>query len=241
MDNQGFLAAIEKSFVEFIKSGTSRSTKKLVPLHGAIAKDILARLGGTASGYSVMSQGYATGKEGTISGRYMEKKVDITIFRNAHAVGGIAVKFVMQNYSQNSNNYFENMLGETANIRSARCPYFQVFIIPDKLPYYNRDKEIQHWESFTDNNIHKYCVLDRDNPEVSFHSPNKMLIYVVKLPDVGDVRTLDSYRREYQALFARRGEGGFLDVSAVARFSNAVILNDYETFADKVHHAIMAL
>ena len=68
-----------------------------------------------------------------------------------------------------------------------------------------------------------------------------MLIYVVKLPDIGSVRTLDSYRREYLSLFARNGESGFLDVSSVARFSNAVILNDYETFADKVHHAIMAL
>ena len=54
MNNQEFLTAIEKSFVEFIKSGTSRSTKKLVPLHSAIAKDILARLGGENNKYSVM-------------------------------------------------------------------------------------------------------------------------------------------------------------------------------------------
>lgn len=241
MNNQGFLSAVEKSFVEFIKSGTSRSTKKLVPLHGAIARDILDRLGGSRAGYSVMSQGYANGKEGTIAGRYMDKKVDITIYNKCRAVGGVAVKFVMQNYSQNSNNYFENMLGETANIRSAQCPYFQVFIIPDKLPYYNREKEILRWESFTDNNIHKYCVLDGDNPDVSLHSPNKTLIYVVKLPDIGDVQTMDSYRDEYQSLFARDGESGFLGVSAVAQFSNAVILNDYETFADKVYHAIMAI
>lgn len=241
MNNQEFLAVIEKSFVEFIRSGTSRSTKKLVPLHGAIAKDILTRLGGVAGGYSVMSQGYASGREGVISGRYMDKKVDITIFRNSRAVGGIAVKFVMQNYSQNSNNYFENMLGETANIRSANCPYFQVFIIPDKLPYYDRNKNIKHWECFTDNNVRKYCILDNDNPEVLLHSPNKMLIYVVKLPDVGSVQTFDLYQRKYIDFFERCGGHGFLGVTTVAQFANAVILNDYDTFANKVQHAILAL
>ena len=241
MNNRGFLTAIENSFVAFIKSGTSRSTKKLVPLHGAIAHDLFERLGGNAGGYSIMSQGFASGREGTIAGRYMDKKVDITISHGDRPVGGIAVKFVMQNYSQNSNNYFENMLGETANIRAARCPYFQVFIIPDKLPHYDRDKAITHWERFTDNNIHKYKVLDEDNPALSFHAPNKMLIYVIRLPDIGDVRTLAEYRQDYTDYFRRRGTHGFLRVSEVARFNNAVILNDYDAFADKVHHAIMAL
>lgn len=241
MNNQEFLAAIEKSFVEFIKSGTSRSTKKLVPLHGAIARDILNRLNREGNNYTVMSQGIASGKEGTIAGRYMDKKVDITVLRGTVPIGGIAVKFVMQNYSQNSNNYFENMLGETANIRAARRPYFQVFIIPDKLPYYSREKQLQHWESFTDNNIHKYCVLDGDNPDLSLHSPNKTLIYVVKLPDIGDVGTLDEYREMYLEFFAQNGETGFLGVSAVATFNNSVILNAYETFADKVCHTILAI
>lgn len=241
MNNQEFVGAIEKSFVEFIKSGTSRSTKKLVPLHGAIARDVLNRLGESHERYSVMSQGFASGKEGTISGRYMDKKVDITIFKDERAVGGIAVKFVMQNYSQNSNNYFENMLGETANIRSAQCPYFQVFIIPQKLPYYDRNKVIKHWESFTDNNIHKYCVLDGDNPAELLHSPNKTLIYVIDLPDVSHVDTLDSYRRAYYDFFEENGESGFLRVASIAQFNNSVILNDYESFADKVHHAILAI
>ena len=63
-----------------------------------------------------------------------DKKVDITITKQNKPIAGFAIKFVMQNYSQNSNNYFENMLGETANIRSNRIPYFQIFIILDNLP-----------------------------------------------------------------------------------------------------------
>lgn len=35
--------------------------------------------------------------------------VDITINYKGKAIAGYAVKFAMRNYSQNSNNYFENM------------------------------------------------------------------------------------------------------------------------------------
>ena len=238
MDNAGFIGAIESSFVEFIRSGTSRSTRKLGPLHGAIARDMQDRLGAE---YLIWSQGFRDNKEGTIAGRYMDKKVDISIFQQGRPVCGIAVKFVMQNYSQNSNNYFENMLGETANIRSAQCPYFQVFIIPEKLPYYEKDGTFKHWETFTENNIHKYRVLDGDNPEYSFHSPNKTLIYILKFPDPGIIATKDDYRRFYEGYFAQRGESGFIGISSGVSFSNSVILNNYESFAEKVFHSIKAL
>ena len=238
MTNVDFLSAVERSFAEFIDSGTSRSTKKLVPLHGAIAQDIHERLGDR---FKIQSQGFALGKEGTIAGRYMDKKVDITIIRDGHPIGGIAVKFVMQNYSQNANNYFENMLGETANIRSARCPYFQIFIIPDKLPYYTNGGVFKHWETFTSGNLHKYIVLDSDDPSVHLHSPDKMLIYVIHLPDIGEVHSRSEYLAKYSNIISRSAQGHFITPVTVAQFSNSVILNDYSLFAEKVYHSIMAL
>ena len=96
MTNNDFLNAVCNSFEEFLKSGTSRSTKKLKPLHGAIAKDIAERLG---DGYTVVSQGWDGDKEEEMQGRYINKKVDITVMKNDKAVAGIGVKFVMQNYS----------------------------------------------------------------------------------------------------------------------------------------------
>lgn len=45
MDNQMFLNSVSNSFHEFLISGTSRSTAKLEPLHGAIATDIKKKLG----------------------------------------------------------------------------------------------------------------------------------------------------------------------------------------------------
>ena len=139
MTHRHFLLQVQDSFKRFIESGTSRSTAKLKPLHGAIAADLAHMLG---KEYTVVSQGFEEGKEAVIKGRYLDKRVDITVQRadNGEPVAGIGVKFIMQNYSQNSNNYFENMLGETANIRSARVPYFQVFIILDRLPYYFRSR-----------------------------------------------------------------------------------------------------
>lgn len=76
MDNQDFLKTITASFNKFLTTG-SRSNEKLKILHGAIAKDISSRLNNPD--FTVLSLGYNNGKEGTILGRYLNKKVDITI------------------------------------------------------------------------------------------------------------------------------------------------------------------
>lgn len=235
LNNTDFLHVISESFEAFLAKGTSRSNDKLKPLHGAIAQDIAERLGGD---YEVWSKGYLKDKEAKIQGRYINKRVDITIKHNGSPVAGIAVKFVMQNYSQNSNNYFENMLGETANIRCNHCPYFQVFIVLDRLPYYKEDKVISKWETFSDHNINKYVKLSQDDIDVYFHTPNKTLIYVVHLPDPSvNIKTqkdyLDYYRSHDHTLN--------LSMHNYDTFQSTVILNNYELFIEKVYHTIKAL
>jgi uncharacterized protein UU035 len=240
--NSAFLAAIQTSFNRFIESKTSRSPAKLKPLHGRIAEDLATKLG---EGYKIWSQGYGEDKEKEMAGRYMNKMVDIVI-QNAETeedVAGVGVKFVMQNYSQNSNNYFENMLGETANLRTVGYPYFQVFIILNELPYYKRSKEISRWEEFTDHNAEKYYKLSADNVDAYWHTPNKTLIYVVRVePSLPkDCEDLDAYCRFYteqidniKVIISPQVYSGF-------KKDGTVILNDYATFIDKVYHAIMAL
>ena len=226
---------IKNSFDAYLIKGTSRSTDKLIPLHGAIAQDIATRLGNS---YDVWSKGYLHNKEEYIKGRYIEKTVDITIRKNDITVAGIAVKFIMQNYAQNSNNYFENMLGETANIRSNNIPYFQIFIILDKLPYFNKKKEITRWESFNKHNMDKYLALSNDNIDAFYHTPNKTLIYVVHLSDCTEnTATANEYinyyrTNEYEITTSSQQYG---------TMGNAVILNDYETFISKVYHTILSL
>ncbi len=238
LTNQLFLNKILDSFKSFIAIGTSRSTAKLKPLHGAIAHDIASRLGNE---YVVFSQGYGDGREASIKGRYIDKMVDITIKerQTKKDAAGIAVKFVMQNYSQNSNNYFENMLGETANIRTAHCPYFQIFIILDKLPYYKNNGELSKWEEFTDHNIAKYYRLSFDDVDSFYHTPNKTLIYVVHtMPEVNEtkIHTKVDYLNYY------RENTPIMELSSRCYPSiapgGAVILNDYEKFINKVYHTI---
>lgn len=232
--NQEFLTAIYHSFKVFVDTGTSRSTAKLKPLHGFIANDIAERLGNE---FSVMSQGYGSDREADIQGRYVDKMVDITIKKNGEPLAGIAVKFIMQNYSQNSVNYFENMLGETANIRCNRCPYFQIFISLDTLPYYKRGGEISKWETLTMHNMEKYKILSHDNSAVYMHTPDKMLIFIVHVPDNKDLNT----RREYMQYYKNLNFRMKVSEHEYSISSRNVILNDYEDFMRKVYYQIMSL
>lgn len=239
-NNTTFLQAITESFRVFLEKGTSRSTDKLKPLHGFIAEAIAIKLG---SDYAVWSQGYGKGKEATINGRYHDKRVDITIKRKGKPIAGIGVKFIMQNYSQNNVNYFENMLGETANIRCNSHPYFQVFIIFDKLPYYNKEKELRRWETFTDHNVEKYIKLSNDDHRDYRHTPDKTLVYVVHLPDPqGEQPTT---QEEYLDYYRTLAQSHRLDISLSSHdygeVGPTVIFNDFDTFVEKVAHTILAI
>lgn len=233
LTNKSFLYVLSNAFYRFLEKGTSRSTDKLKPLHGAIAEDLHKRLG---CGFDVFSQGYLHDKEALMDGRYIDKRVDITIKKNDMAVAGISVKFIMQNYSQNSNNYFENMLGETANIRANNRDYFQVFIILDKIPYYDNKRRIAKWETFTSHNIKKYVALSNDNINSSLHTPNKTLIYVVHIPDNDGLDTWETYLNYYRNLDFRLK----LSEYKYDEMGSTVIMNDYETFIGKVFYTIMA-
>ena len=173
MNNTEFLRTLQDAFATFLSTG-SRSNQKLKILHKKIANDILSLLGNE---YSVKSLGVNDDKEAKLEGKYFDKNVDITFFRKdgkkSVAIAAIGVKMVMQNYAQNSNNYFENMMGETANIRSNKIPYFQILAIPDQLPYYNDKKVITNWEGFSKHHAQKYVVMSKDDTEVTMHTPTK--------------------------------------------------------------------
>lgn len=237
MNNLDFLDCILRSFKRFLETG-SRSNEKLKILHGEIASDLSNKLG---QDYVVKSLGFDNGKEGKIQGRYIDKNVDITVLKDNTAIAGIGIKFVMQNYSQNSNNYFENMLGETANIRSSNIPYFQIFIIPDEIPYYENDGTIKNWEVFSNHNIHKYRVLSEDLVETSIHTPVKTLLYVVKFPIIDDkskVTNKKDYYLHYQSL--QNFKVGTTD-NEFGQFAANVIFNNYEEFSNKIVHRILSI
>lgn len=238
MTNKDFLKVIKDSFFTYLSVGTSRSTAKLKTLHGHIARDLQSMLG---KDFTIQSQGYKTDKEGTICGRYYPKNVDITILKNGKPIAGYAIKFVMRNYSQNSNNYFENMLGETANIRANAIPYFQIFIIFDKLPYYNNGGELKRYDTITEHHLAKYLILSKDNPGTFFHTPDKTLVVLLKLKEKSPdfhFRNATDYASFYKSIIDDADLISYSDKMKVA-FDESVIYNNYEDFLKRTYHIIM--
>ena len=221
-----------------MKKNTSRSTAKLKTLHGHIAEDLQEIYG---QNFSILSQGIESDKEGCISGRYYNKNVDITILKDKMPVAGYAIKFVMRNYSQNSNNYFENMLGETANIRSNRIPYFQIFIIFEKVPYYEKGGRFKKYDIITKHNLEKYFALSQDNPDAFFHTPDKTLIVLLSLKDKqpnNNFKDAEEYANYYLSLIDSKNLLTYA-TNINDSFGDSVILNDYENFIKRTYHITM--
>lgn len=228
MDNNNFLDAISDSFKEYLNTEAT-SNKKLIILHGRIAKHLNQILGNE---YSVCSLGIGDSKEKNLIGKYGEKKVDISIFKNDKPVAAIGVKFIMSNYAQNSNNYFENMLGETANLRSNNLAYFELVILPSHPPYFeNNNNIIKKVETISADNLKKYINLSNDNPDLFMHIPNKTLLYLVDFPpfDSNTIKYKDDYINYYKNI----------DVKLTPslnnyQFGNSIIYNDYEKFINEI-------
>ncbi len=240
LTNKKFLASILDSFKNFIESGTTCSTSIFKPLHGVIAADLATLLG---DAYEIKSLGITEDKEAQIKGRYIGKNVDITIIHKAtnKVTAGIGVKFVMQNDPPSTISYFEEMLGETANIRSSGTPYFQIHIIPDTRPLFKGSGEIGRWEAFSEHDMTKYCTLAKDNVDFILHTPNKTLLYVVQIhPKANSVQTKTEYFNYYKDLIPKltikSADCSYPDFE----LGGTVIINDYQAFINKVYHTIMA-
>ena len=153
-------------------------------------------------------------------------------------MAGYAVKFVMRNYSQNSNNYFENMLGETANIRSKNIPYFQIFIIFDKVPYYKKGGEFSKYDIISEHNMEKYFALSKDNPDAFYHTPDKTLIILLKLKEKSsDCKFVNSveYADYYKSVIDHKDVISYSD-KIKDTFDNSVILNNYSDFIKRTYY-----
>lgn len=158
---KGFLKAIKDSFYAYNKYG-ARSNKKLIPIHSWFAKEIVSGLG---NDYSIMSLGI--GGEYKIEGKYYPKKLDITIISNENPIVTLSFKFVTSNYAQNSNNYFENLLGETANIRRIGVGFVHFLVLRGHTPYYDKESgnkrgKLMKTEILSEHHIEKYVKLFKD-------------------------------------------------------------------------------
>jgi hypothetical protein len=182
-----FSQAINASFQAYGKRGGSRSTKKLLPIHSFFAEHIAKKIG---EGYSIASLGFGDGKECCVEGKYYPKNSDITICKSGKPIVVISLKFVTSNYKQNANNYFENLMGETANIRRVNIAFGHFLILRGHTPYYSKNKgnlrgKEMKMEILSEKHLQKYIRLfyDMDFP----HKPDLLGMCLIDFDDEGRV------------------------------------------------------
>ena len=116
--------------------------------------------------------------------------------------------------------------------------YFQIFILPSKVPYFNSEGNITKIDNITEHNLLKYINLSNDNISDFMHTPNKTLVYLIDITDIPEnVTNYDQYIEFYQKLknFTVKKSEQIYD------FGNSVIYNNYEEFIEKVAHSILAI
>jgi hypothetical protein len=131
-----FIIAVNASFAAYNKSG-ARSNKKLIPIHKFLSETILGKLGNE---YSIKSLGIGDGKEAKFKGKYYPKNLDVAIFKDDKIIATVSFKFVTSNYKQNANNYFEQLMGETANIRRQGVAFAHFVVFRGDTPYLAKNK-----------------------------------------------------------------------------------------------------
>jgi len=245
MNNREFLNSIKQMYEKYLDTHR-RSSEKLKPFHGMIAEDLQNRLG---ENYKVFSLGYEAGKEKTIEGKYMDKKVDISIFkkngRSLDEIGGIALKSIMTNYAQNSNNYFENMLGETANLRSNSKLYFQILVLPEIMPYFGnktingveKKDVVKKNETLNVEKLSKYVSMSNDNIDNSLFLPNKTLLYLINTHDTQ--MDISNYPTRSEWVSYMKQNLNIKLSSQNLNFGEGIIYNNYESFIQAVVQKIL--
>ncbi len=161
-----------------------RSTKKIAPIHKCLSEIILQELGGEEAGYAIKSMGIGDNKEYNFAGKYYSKAIDITILYNDKPISGLGFKFITSNYKQYSTNYFENMLGETANVKRADLLYGQILVFKHKMPYYSSDKKtFTKIEHINEKNLQKYLRLHNDRATALYHQPDIIFLGFIETGD----------------------------------------------------------
>lgn len=174
-----FLQAISASFSAYNKKGGARSNKKLIPIHKFLSEIIYGKL---KKGYSIKSLGIGDGKEATVDGKYYPKNLDVAVFKDNKIIATVSFKFVTSNYKQNANNYFEGLMGETANIRRRNIGFAHFLVLRGHTPYYSKNKgnlrgKQKGIEIISEKHLQKYIKLfnDMDFP----HKPDLIGICIL--------------------------------------------------------------
>lgn len=176
--NVRFLDTIRRSYQRFVNSHP-RSNEKIKVLHGWVVEEMERYLGTEYEIRGMTDRKDRINREESVEGAYYNKKVDVAVSRNGETLGVISIKFVMNNYYQNKNNYFEQQLGETANLRSNNIAFGHIMVFTQPIPYLKKDKSIDRFDSINDEVINRYQQLAKEHQHP--HVPDVQCIAVFLL------------------------------------------------------------
>ncbi|KAK3604965.1 hypothetical protein CHS0354_000629 [Potamilus streckersoni] len=236
-NENNFLKALSQSFKNYLEHG-ARSTEKLKLIHLFLAKTLQKVFG---KGYEMYYLGENT-KELTVEGKYYPKDIDITVTHNEKPVFCLGLKFVTSNYKQNANNYFEGMMGETANIQRQNIPYSQVIVLRHETPYYKKglddqkDKTSAKNEIINQKDLSKYVNLMFDTQQA--HRPFAIGILLVDINETTCQVKKIKPSSFLVANFAERnvrsiGIGGRIDILAYNSKSKRFVVFELKKDYDK--------
>jgi len=211
------IKALKESYVLYSDHGP-RSTARLEPLHGFFHSEVSSNLKKTTKSAEFEVHSQVTGGEKTVEGLLYKKRVDVAVTRKNKCVGAISLKFVMTNYKQNANNYFEHLMGETANIRAASIPYSAFTIIPMNPAYLARGSannagEVTRREQLSRKDVMKYINLF--NAGDAPYRPDPLGLLIIDMTpqkiSVADLSTLGLSKSEEDAMNKMSDIRAFVD------------------------------
>lgn len=217
---QKFLDAISESFALYKKHG-ARSPKKLLPIHNYVTQRLQAIWGDDCEYYAM---GLDT-KEATVVGKYYPKDIDISVFKDGKPIFCLGIKFITSNYKQNANNYFEGMMGETANIQATQIPYAHLIVMRHETPYYkkNNANSPSKMEVISQKDLQKYLNLIYDTCQA--HRPEYLSVLMVDIDEATQKATKTNLKEAFGVEFAHLIEEKlslsrfYQDIEAFQKFS----------------------
>lgn len=169
------LKALQKSYSTTKRLG-SRSPERLWPLHGWLKFELERLL--TDSRWKITAKINESTKELKAEGRYYGKKVDVRIDFEGEPIGVVSMKYIISSYGKNAINYFEQQVGETANLRKQNIVYGNVFIVTNPIPVLKTGGIFSKCEFLREQDLYRYMQLRGDNEP---HAPNELAIIVTEI------------------------------------------------------------
>ncbi|KQS27985.1 hypothetical protein [Dyadobacter sp. Leaf189] len=146
-----YIGSIQRAYT-LMDDGNSHDSDRLNPIHQYIGEQLSGIF--NEDNFTVIATEYSD-----VEGAYYTKSVPIVVLDGNDTKLCVGFKFVTSNFLQNAINYFQGLLGESANIQTNNIKYAFVFIIPRRIRYRRNGGQIITYQNFKTSHLQKYANL----------------------------------------------------------------------------------